>query len=40
MEMTVPYDEEKEARIVPDVQYCIDYAIVSTEERAVHVDEL
>lgn len=27
MEMTVPYDEEKEARIVPDVQYCIDYAM-------------
>lgn len=27
MEMTVPYDEEKEVRIVPDVQYCIDYAM-------------
>lgn len=27
MEMSVPYDSEKEAHIVQDVQYCIDYAM-------------
>ena len=40
MEMTVPYDEEKEARIVPDVQYCIDYATVDVGQIQQELERL